>query len=579
LLNHLNGKYRCTPKLSGMTTFEKFLLIFAIVILIFSIVPRYYDILKFLPDYSIDENDVVERAVGFLGGDLNPYRYGYGPLYAYILAAIYYLVSFFYPGDVAAFAEDIFFNPTKFYYIARALNSSLNIFLGLSLFFWIQRLFKNKILALICLGIGIFPFLDKLTQFHIRADTLLAVWSFFVLVFCIEVIKKGSLKHYIFMGIFFGLGIATKPLPGLLILPTIVFAHLVRCISEIENPKVLLNKQSLGFYSKLLFKNIFKIATDHRFLLFIFSGYLTNILFNPYSLIAFIPFIKDQYYLATTQGSRNFLPGWVISRFFGPLGIVFTILSVVSVPYIFYKSMKFRKAELFIIASYPIVFWLAFAKGASRNYFYIPIMPFVILCVAFLIVDLSSIVKFIKLRNVVIFIFMILIIFQPGFKLAGISMLRNSDKDFNNLHSNLAAKTWIEQNIPCDTKLLLYGYYVRLPRLVHRNSAKQAVYGEYFMGRKHKKNKYLTELYEKAYSDYRNQGKPVFNLSIIRSRQKETEVDLFDYCLNHKIDYLITCRNLKQYPEFEKRLYKRFTKPQYPCGNNIAIYQMKRSGL
>lgn len=94
-----------------------------------SLIPRFFDIAMWLPQYWIDENDIVEPGIAFLGGDLNPRVHGYGPLYAYILALVNFIWMKFQGLDYLQYAGDIFFDPTRFYLIARITNSLLNILL------------------------------------------------------------------------------------------------------------------------------------------------------------------------------------------------------------------------------------------------------------------------------------------------------------------------------------------------------------------------------------------------------------------------------------------------------------------
>ena len=122
------------------------------------------------------------------------------------------------------FVHDIFFNPTRFYYIARFINSCLNILLAFFTYKIAKEYFNSK-MALMSLFLAIFPFFDRLVSFKIRIDTLLAVWSILAVYFSLKIFETGKLKYYLLVALFFGLGLATKPLPALLILPTIFLSH------------------------------------------------------------------------------------------------------------------------------------------------------------------------------------------------------------------------------------------------------------------------------------------------------------------------------------------------------------------
>lgn len=100
--------------------------------------PRFYYILKGLPHYSIDENDIVEFSLSYMGGDLYPMWFKYGPLYSYILAAIYWVQHLFFDGTLQAFVESYFFESTSFYYTARFVNGLLHLTLA-GLTFYIAK--------------------------------------------------------------------------------------------------------------------------------------------------------------------------------------------------------------------------------------------------------------------------------------------------------------------------------------------------------------------------------------------------------------------------------------------------------
>jgi len=554
-----------------------------IIILLFliSLVPRFYDIMKFLPVYSIDENDIVEFAVGFMGGDLDPHWYKYGPLYAYLLAGVYFVESFFYNGNTAQFIQDIFFNPTRFYYTARFINSIINILIVLFTYRLAKKIF-NKEIALITLTLTVFPFFDRLVNYTIRVDTLLALWTILTLYYLIQVHHEPGMKNYLLAAVFWGLCLATKPLPALLILPTAFWMHGLGVKDGSPKPgkKIMSRKKGKDkpsrFKDKSLPEQAIEAFTSPAFYLFLAAGIGVSIIFNPYSLINFDAFKAEQITAVQSEGERNFIPGWDITRFFAPLGYVFTLLAVLVIIYYIYQSVKRKNYLSLALLSYPVIFWLAFARGAAREYFYVPIMPVVIIFIAHFISEMAEKIskRSGKFQSAFILISILIVLLQPGADLIAKINFLNRSGDYPERHTALAGKKWFEENLPSDSRILLYGYYVHLPHLVDRDPQKQAQFGEHFMYFRWK-NKYLVDHFLKAHADYLKTSRPVFNLENIRDNLRDKEVQLFASCRRNKIDYVVSFYDLSRYPEFKSRILKVFADPEYPFGLPYSIYQVK----
>src|SRR5262249_22460015 len=75
-----------------------------------------------LPFYSIDENDIVDPAAGFLMGEWNHQYYTYGPAFLYLLSLLYAAAAFLKGQSIHLFATDVFFDAYWHYYLARLLS-------------------------------------------------------------------------------------------------------------------------------------------------------------------------------------------------------------------------------------------------------------------------------------------------------------------------------------------------------------------------------------------------------------------------------------------------------------------------
>lgn len=567
-----------------LSTIEKTLVAVSVLLFILTFVPRFIDIEKFLPYYSIDENEVVEFAVGYLGGNFEPYWYKYGPLCSYILAFVYKIQSFFYDGTYEEFVQQVFFEGEGFYYTARFLNSILSIFLTVITFLIGRKYFTNRI-ALLALALASFPFFDLMVRFTVRIDTLLAVFAALSVFFSLKFYKTGKTVDYIFTGMAVGLGLASKPIPGLLIFPTVAIAHFLLHKQKLEDQK---RKVDLI----LVLVNFLK---DKNIYIFLLAAFVFNFIGNPYSILRFDTYMDEQLLAISSEGGRNFVKGYDITRFFKTSGYVFVFVACIA---FIHSVVNHRTRKHIILMSYPVIYWLAFAKGASRDYFYIPVLPMLIIIISQMIDDVIEKLKDKKALSIAVpLIILGIIIFEPMQNLLEKSAKLNSKDNYKELHGEFQANDWILENIPKNSKIMIYGYYTSLPRLIDVNPQEQMAYGEYFMYNRIK-NEYLKEQFSKAHSAVLKSDKPTYDLIgrlnfkyqnrnvnwNLRYGVRKNEIGLFqqvlpqvgcDYLIAHNHKRKSKTFNLLDSPYFRQKVHKQFLKKDYPFGNEITIYKLK----
>ena len=234
-----------------------------------------------LPYYSVDENDVVEPALAFLSGNWEPHWFRYGPLFSYLLAFLYKIWMWISSITVGwtrdHFFYRAFFEPTPFYALARAFHGFIVITIaGVSWLF--ARKNFNPQASLLALVLGFAPFLDIIANFTVRIDTLVGLFSLLSLFFATQFGKdRIQVRPYIMSGFFAGLSIATK-LPGLLVLPALVFGHFL-CVWQTKNLSAK--------------KRIVSAATQPELWILLCSVILAHSLANPYSVINFKGFLME----------------------------------------------------------------------------------------------------------------------------------------------------------------------------------------------------------------------------------------------------------------------------------------------
>ena len=562
----------------------KFYFIGILIVFVATFVSRSIALQFFLPYYSIDENDIVEYAVVYLCGDWDPHWYIYGPLYSYVLAIIFFVFSLFSEGSLDEYIQDIFFNPTKFYLAARILNVIINVLLAILTYKLAYLVFSNRRRAVIAFFIAIFPFFDIITNFEPRVDTFLAFFVILSLIQLVLLYKTNRIRHYILLGLFTGFSLASKPLPALLILPTIL---LFIPLTELKQQRKLtywkkdrIISANENFSVILMIKNVFRYLFNYKLLILISFIVIGNFITNPYSVISFNKYIETQEKAASEQGVRDFIQGWDITRFFDNIGIVFVVFGIISIIYWTYSSARKRKYESLLLIIYLFCFWFPFALGAARDYFYIPILPVIIISISYLVSEFS--LKFNQKYRLFIIMAAGLVLFIQPYNRYIIKDLKLITVDPYSRHTLSAAYSYLENNIDPNNNFLVVGPTPRLPRIVfkdvdlytkiERDGTRKDLLGDYFMyGRGNHPN--WVKLFILA---HRNE---VAKNGFILENGDFFKGDIGLMSIYNKIksgsfDYLITCYDYSDHAFLNKQLLVKFDKPEYLYGSAVYIYDL-----
>ncbi len=170
----------------------------------------------------IDEHEVVEQAAAFMGHDLRYHFLRYGPFTMYVLAGIYHVLAAARGMTSLEYASRVFFEGEEHYFVARAYVAWTLSVLALLSFLSFRRHYGAAPALLTCTLLA-FPFVDVLTR-GARIDMPQAAFQGMALLSLFEVVVRPRRRHWLAAGACAGLGIATKPLPGLLVLPCFVLA-------------------------------------------------------------------------------------------------------------------------------------------------------------------------------------------------------------------------------------------------------------------------------------------------------------------------------------------------------------------
>jgi hypothetical protein len=456
-----------------------------------------------LPYYSIDENDIVEPALAFLAGDWDPRWYKYGPLFSYLLSAIYavdyWILSSFFNWTWSDYYFSVFFEPSPFYFLARSFHLAIIVAITVVAAFFSRR-FYGKSELYIVLVLGVAPLFETITNFTVRVDTLQGLLA----LLCLYQATKFNCKEryyvsYILAGLFFGLCFATKPLPALLLLPAVLIGHIQGCSGETLSTRgqrirtvLLLNK---GLY------------------VFVIFSILIHCLVHPYSVIRFVDFWTEQYETLFSQSSQGgSIAGYDLRWLFSQWGWPLALTALFAPVLLLLKKDKMS----YVLITYVVTFVIAFFAFKTRVYWYNSMLPVLMLLVARSIVLGSELVaqstKLKRARPVqsqyIIAVILILVPVNDAWSLvSSLSQQKRAD---------IAAHEWIGKNLSPDSTILMIGWYAgNLPRLNSADAKSHAQWAEYFMYQRNENAAWVSR-YLEAYDRFVATRSPRYKIINIR---------------------------------------------------------------
>lgn len=174
-----------------------------------------------------DEPIVVNHALAYGTGDLNPHFFIIPPLASYILFifyAFYFVILKLFAciPSAEAFAISFFQDPTPFYLIARItlgfIPGVINIYLTYKL---AAKVFSLRC-SLYCALLSAVTLLNVLNAHYAYTDTLLVMWIQLVFLQIFSFVDKPSMRASLLAGLFMGAAVATKYNAALLVIPMVV---------------------------------------------------------------------------------------------------------------------------------------------------------------------------------------------------------------------------------------------------------------------------------------------------------------------------------------------------------------------
>ena len=401
-----------------------------------------------LPDRCYpDEGRIVNNALAFGMGDLNPHYFNYPALTMYLLFFLYggyfavgRLIGLF--ASPADFQLLFFSDPTSFYLIGRVANALVGTATVFLLYKLGRETFRDRKIGLLAGAfLATLPYYVFLSHF-IVTDILQTLFILAAYIFIIRILRTGKLKNYIWAGVLAGLGTATKYSPGVLIVP-IALAHLLYLKSKGEKitlPRLVFPVAVSGFFLVLLFF----IGSPYNFLDFK----------NFYDSLEFRSHLGAVGTFGTRVGTAwlvyprlMFYHGFTILNRLDPLGFVFF-------GGLIWAAFKRRREDLLLFL-YPLIIYLMVGNWSFGSYRYsLPFIPFLALLGARAAVEAGQTLKQKigreNLRRVLVggvngFVALVLLL-----SLANTALL---NRRLSGPDTRTQAREWVEANIPPGTRI------------------------------------------------------------------------------------------------------------------------------
>jgi hypothetical protein len=407
------------------------------VILALALAVRLLGINRGLPYvYYPDEAVLVNHAVAFGTGNLNPHYFIYPSLYMYVLFLVYSL-SYAVGWLTGAFASTndfvrLFFNDATLFYLPGRLIAALSGVMSVGMVYLLGRRAYNVRVGLIAAAFLTFSVLhvefSHYVKTHVPAGLLVIValglaWSIYV--------GEDSWRRYILAGVVAGLGASTVYHAGF-VLVSVAVAHVLRwrdSSSKNTSEVRLLSPKLLGA---------------------VIASFVAFVLTTPFAILDWPTFIRD---LSGTAAAYYSSGSWERGTFYpltSLLASMGTPLGLIALFSLGYALIRRRSIDL-ILLSQPLSlagFLMLFATKESHHT--LIAFPALSLLNASLLVDVVS--WFIRPR-----------ILQSGaLTLAALSLLvAPARMSFQNSFqlalpdTRSIAKEWIEENIPPGSKTVM----------------------------------------------------------------------------------------------------------------------------
>jgi len=381
--------------------------------------------------YHADEPIVVNHALAYGMGDLNPHYFKFPPLVTYLLFFCYGVYFLIVRGlgvisGVEDFQNLFFSDPSSFYLLGRLVfGAGVGTFHIFLLYHLIRRFFGSwhALASAFVLAVN---FLHVRDSHYLYLDVPLLTFLMTAFFPIFSLLEEAKAKHYCLFGILLGLAVGTK-YNGFFILAPFLVAHVLS--------------------SGLNFKTFFRPAIFATAFLSLFVFLITN----PYAVLDSPAFFRDLFSMNQFEGYL----GWTHHLTYslrGALGLALLLLALFGAARGVFRFERKR----FVLISFVVVYYVVLVHFSQPHARYIlPLVPFTI----FLAVDALHFFLFRQRYFYFLGVLGILLIAAPSFAKSVLCDRLLLAEDIRTI-----ALRWTEENIPSGTKLALDSSFF-MPRL------------------------------------------------------------------------------------------------------------------
>ncbi len=443
----------------------------------------------------IDENEVVEQAAAFMGDDHRFYFLKYGPLAMYVLAGVYRVAALVHGLTPLEYASRVFFEGAEHYLLARVyLVGSISV-LALLAFASFRR-HHGAGPALLVTSLLAFPLFELLAQ-GARIDLLQAAFQGAALLSLAEVLAKpGRVRYWLVAGACAGFGVATKPLPGLLIAPCFLLASWLEARQRTDGtPRGWAVRLGATLASRGLWLAALAVAA-------------CAVLGNP-AMLDLREFVTSQREAITLHSGGKLFARQEVADSLRRLRLPFLIAAGTSLVLVLVR----RNGPGLLCALFVAVYLAALQGRASRDYFLVAPAAASCLLIGHGWVTARELLG--KSRRGAGWLT------SPAaawawLPLAALLLLRPLTAHASRAqqpHHASAARHWIHEHIPTGTRMFFLGWRPSGPLLVAAHEKVQSRWGDHFdYGRSH--YAFLRQAFHLGYESYLKSGQPRYALTV-----------------------------------------------------------------
>jgi len=373
-----------------------------------------------------DEPIIVNHALAYGSGDLNPHFFIIPPFASYLVFAcyaVYYLlgnISGMFPGP-ENFAVSFFSDPTAFYYIARVVLGFIPSVLSVWLVWMLhKRLFggRGPLFAAVLTAVS---FLAVVNAHYAYVDNMMVFFVLAVYLAMTGMMARPSLMRYVVCGALLGLAVSVKYNSAILAVPFFI-AHVA---AKYDVPK----KRSI-FLDKYLWMAVL-------------AGLAAFVITNPFAVLDWRAFlfgglgkIRHEYIGWTHHLSYSVSEG---------IGGSFLVTALAGSLIVFFREKKIK--ALFFL-SFPVVFYIHLVLGSQQfSRYALPLIPFIAISTSYLIFAFLAPAAKNRFVRAVVYGIAVMLAVPTAVKSITADML------FTAGDTRAVSAEWIEKNIPQGTTI------------------------------------------------------------------------------------------------------------------------------